>query len=192
MIRPVGSNRPSRIPAIPRISHVVNETAAHQPAHRRTLGWVLLEFLGSMNLAITLLVVVAVASVIGTVLQQNQPYPIMCSSSGRSGSRRSGGWGLYDVYGAGWFIGILAFLILSTSVCLYRQVPALCCGRCCDSAPGSRLDSLRGFHQHRRMAAAGSRCLDASGVGGRDRAHFSARGYRWRIQITAIIGWWRR
>ena len=52
----------------------MNDTTASKPACRRTLGWVLLEFLGSMNLAITLLVVVAVASVIGTVLQQNQPY----------------------------------------------------------------------------------------------------------------------
>ena len=34
----------------------------------------LVEFLGTMNLAITLLVTLAVASVIGTVLQQNQPY----------------------------------------------------------------------------------------------------------------------
>ena len=50
-------------------------TPIGKPTHRRTLGWVLLEFLGSMNLAITLLVVVAVSSIIGTVLQQNQPYP---------------------------------------------------------------------------------------------------------------------
>ena len=53
----------------------MNETAARQSDHRRTLGWVVLEFFGSMNLAITLLVVVAVASAIGTVLQQNQAYP---------------------------------------------------------------------------------------------------------------------
>ena len=31
-------------------------------------------FLGSMELAITLLITLAIASVIGTVLQQNQPY----------------------------------------------------------------------------------------------------------------------
>ena len=35
---------------------------------------VLLDFLGSMNLAITILVIIAIASAIGTVLQQNQPY----------------------------------------------------------------------------------------------------------------------
>ncbi|MGD8925374.1 MAG: cytochrome c biogenesis protein ResB, partial [Thioalkalispiraceae bacterium] len=35
---------------------------------------VILDFLGSMNLAITLLVIIAIAAAIGTVLQQNQPY----------------------------------------------------------------------------------------------------------------------
>ncbi|MEY8238765.1 MAG: cytochrome c biogenesis protein ResB, partial [Cycloclasticus sp.] len=34
----------------------------------------LLKFLGSMNLAITLLVALSIAAIIGTVLQQNQPY----------------------------------------------------------------------------------------------------------------------
>ncbi|NNG13586.1 MAG: hypothetical protein HKM22_00330, partial [Gammaproteobacteria bacterium] len=37
---------------------------------RKSTGAILLEFLGSMNLAITVLVAIAVASIIGTVLQQ--------------------------------------------------------------------------------------------------------------------------
>jgi len=41
---------------------------------RKSTGAILLEFLGSMNLAITVLVAIAIASVIGTVLQQNEAY----------------------------------------------------------------------------------------------------------------------
>ena len=36
----------------------------------------ILRFLGSMNLAVTLLVALALASVIGTILKQNEPYRI--------------------------------------------------------------------------------------------------------------------
>ena len=78
-----------------------------------------------MNLAITLLVVVAVASAIGTVLQQNQAYPDYVLKFGPFWFEAFRRLGLYDIYGAGWFVGILAFLILSTSVCLYRQVPGM-------------------------------------------------------------------
>ena len=74
---------------------------ARKPSQRRTLGWVLLEFLGSMNLAITLLVVVAIASVIGTVLRQNQPYPDYAIKFGPFWFEVFRRLGLYDVYGTG-------------------------------------------------------------------------------------------
>ena len=51
----------------------MSETSDSQ-APRYTLGQRIFLFLGSMDLAITLLLTLAVASVIGTVLQQNQPY----------------------------------------------------------------------------------------------------------------------
>jgi len=155
----------------------VNETAACQPSRRRTLGWVLLEFLGSMNLAITLLVVVAVASVIGTVLQQNQPYPDYILKFGPFWFEIFRQLGLYDVYGAGWFIGILAFLILSTSVCIYRQTPILW-REMTRFRTRVRLDSLRGFHQQAEWRLPNQRpamALQAvSDVLGR-------QGYRWRV-----------
>ena len=84
-----------------------------------------LEFLGSMNLAITLLVAIAIASVIGTVLQQNQPYQDYIVKFGQFWFEVFDTLGLYDVYGAPWFLVILAFLVVSTSVCIYRNVPAM-------------------------------------------------------------------
>jgi cytochrome c biogenesis protein len=84
-----------------------------------------LEFLGSMNLAITLLVAVAVASVIGTVLQQGQSYADYLIKFGPFWFEVFKALGLYDVYSATWFLAILAFLVLSTSVCVYRHAPVI-------------------------------------------------------------------
>lgn len=102
----------------------MTDTASTRPAPV-SRGRILLEFLGSMNLAITLLVAVAVASVIGTVLQQNQPYQDYLIKFGPFWFEVFGKLGLYDVYSTGWFLFILGFLVVSTSVCIYRNVPAM-------------------------------------------------------------------
>lgn len=92
---------------------------------RSTLAGSLLEFLGSMNLAITLLVAVAIASVIGTVLQQDQPYSDYVLQFGPFWFQVFRQLGLYDVYSTSWFLFIMAFLVVSTSVCVYRNGPGM-------------------------------------------------------------------
>ncbi|MCQ8104510.1 cytochrome c biogenesis protein ResB [Methylomonas sp. SURF-2] len=84
---------------------------------------ILLRFLGSMNLAITLLVAIAVAAVIGTVVQQNQPYPDYVLKFGPFWFEVFKSLDLYNVYSSAWFLSILGFLVLSTSVCVYRNLP---------------------------------------------------------------------
>lgn len=86
---------------------------------------ILLEFFGSMNLAITMLVAIAIASVIGTVLQQNQPYNDYIIKFGPFWHEVFQAMGLYNVYGAVWFLVLLLFLVLSTSVCVYRNTPQM-------------------------------------------------------------------
>ncbi|SKA69661.1 cytochrome c biogenesis protein [Thiothrix eikelboomii] len=85
----------------------------------------LVDFLGSMNLAITLLVIVAIASVIGTVLKQNQPYPDYEIKFGKFWFEFFRSLGLYDVYSALWFLLILGFLLLSTTTCVIRNTPGI-------------------------------------------------------------------
>ncbi|MGR8933705.1 MAG: cytochrome c biogenesis protein ResB [Gammaproteobacteria bacterium] len=85
----------------------------------------LLRFLGSMNLAITLLVALAIAAVIGTVLQQNQPYPDYVLKFGPFWFEIFKLLDLYDVYASTWFLTILSFLVLSTGVCVYRNTPRM-------------------------------------------------------------------
>lgn len=82
-----------------------------------------LEFFGSMELAITLLTALAVASVIGTILQQNQSYNDYILKFGPFWFEIFEKVALYDVYAAIWFLSILVFLVLSTSVCVYRNAP---------------------------------------------------------------------
>ena len=86
---------------------------------------ILLRFLGSMNLAITLLVAIAIAAVIGTVIQQNQPYPDYVFKFGPFWFEVFKSLDLFNVYASAWFLTILSFLVLSTSVCVYRHLPGI-------------------------------------------------------------------
>ncbi|PHV11514.1 cytochrome C biogenesis protein [Chitinimonas sp. BJB300] len=78
-----------------------------------------------MRFAISLLSIIAIASVIGTVLQQNQPYSNYAIEFGDFWFQPFLWLGLFDVYHTSWFLGILAFLVLSTSLCIYRQSPGV-------------------------------------------------------------------
>lgn len=83
----------------------------------------LLKFMGSMNLAITLLVALSIAAIIGTVLQQNQSYTDYIIKFGPFWFDVFNQLGLYDVYSSSWFLFILLFLVLSTSTCIYKNAP---------------------------------------------------------------------
>ena len=85
----------------------------------------LINFLGSMNLAISLLVVVAIASVIGTILRQNQPYTDYQIKFGSFWFDLFKTLDLYDVYSAVWFLSILAFLVISIATCVGRNTPGV-------------------------------------------------------------------
>ncbi len=84
-----------------------------------------MRFLGSMPLAVTLLAAVAIASVIGTLLQQNQPYQDYIIKFGPFWHQIYLNLGLYDVYSSLWFLVLLAFLVISTSVCLLSNGPGI-------------------------------------------------------------------
>ncbi|SFR56602.1 cytochrome c biogenesis protein ResB [Thiomicrospira sp. ALE5] len=82
-----------------------------------------IEFLGSMNLAITLLVMLSIASVIGTVLQQDQVVQDYIIKFGPFWYEVYLSLNLYEVYLAGWFMLVLLFLLVSTGVCVTRNTP---------------------------------------------------------------------
>ncbi len=78
-----------------------------------------------MNLAITLLVAVSLASVIGTVLQQGQPHPDYLVKLGPFWFEMFRALGLYDVYTAPWFLLLVGTLVTATCVCLVRRTPGV-------------------------------------------------------------------
>ncbi len=92
------------------------------PSRTKNPG-VFIQFLGSMNLAVTLLVMLAIASVIGTVLQQNQAFQDYIIKFGPFWTQVFNQLGLFHVYGAAWFILVLLFLLVSTAVCVSRNGP---------------------------------------------------------------------
>lgn len=92
------------------------------PLPKRKPG-IFIQFLGSMNLAVTLLMMLAIASVIGTVLQQNQVFQDYIIKFGPFWTQVFNELGLFHVYGAAWFILVLLFLLVSTSVCVSRNGP---------------------------------------------------------------------
>lgn len=94
-------------------------------AQRRTVSQRLILLLGSMDLAITLLIALAIASIIGTVLQQNQAYADYLIKFGPFWFDLFESAGLYDVYSALWFLAILTLLVISTSVCVVKNTPSM-------------------------------------------------------------------
>jgi cytochrome c biogenesis protein len=83
------------------------------------------ELLSSMRFAVSLLTVLGIASIIGTVLKQNEPYPNYVVQFGQFWFELFEGLGLYDVYHSVWFLAILLFLVISTGLCIYRNSPLM-------------------------------------------------------------------
>ena len=89
--------------------------------------WVsqLVELLSSMRFAISLLTVICIASVIGTVVKQHEPVNNYVNQFGPFWAEVFGAANLYSVYSAWWFLLILAFLVISTSLCITRNTPKI-------------------------------------------------------------------
>ncbi|MDP3611924.1 MAG: cytochrome c biogenesis protein ResB, partial [Rubrivivax sp.] len=84
-----------------------------------------LELVSSMRFSISLLSVICIASVIGTVVKQNEPLNNYVNQFGPFWADVYGAVNLYTVYSAPWFLLILAFLVLSTSLCIARNLPKI-------------------------------------------------------------------
>lgn len=83
------------------------------------------ELLSSMRFAISLLTIIAVASIIGTVLKQNEPMPNYVNQFGPFWFEVFGKLSLYAVYSSWWFLLIMTFLVISTSLCIARNAPKM-------------------------------------------------------------------
>ncbi|MGE6497554.1 cytochrome c biogenesis protein ResB [Cupriavidus metallidurans] len=144
----------------------------HLKTHHRVLrdG---VELLSSMRFAITLLTVIAIASIIGTVLKQNEPYPNYVNQFGPFWADLFHALSLQKVYSSWWFLLILGFLVVSTSLCIARNGPKMIVDMR-SWKDHVRERSLRAFH-HRGEYDASRVRTDAAG---RAYALLRNRGYR--------------
>ena len=92
------------------------------PSHALREG---IELLSSMRFSISLLTVICIASVIGTVLKQAEPLSNYVNQFGPFWADVFGSLSLFTVYSAWWFLLILAFLVISTSLCIARNTPKI-------------------------------------------------------------------
>ncbi len=99
-------------------------TAAPAPDASRPLR-AAVEVLSSMRFAISLLTVICIASVIGTVLKQHEPAVNYVNQFGPFWAQLFAALKLNAVYSAWWFLLILAFLVTSTSLCIARNTPKI-------------------------------------------------------------------
>ena len=83
------------------------------------------ELISSMRFSISLLTVICIASVIGTVVKQHEPLNNSVNQFGPYWASVFGAVRLYTVYSAWWFLLILAFLVVSTSLCIARNAPKI-------------------------------------------------------------------
>jgi cytochrome c biogenesis protein len=105
------------------------------------------ELLSSMRFAISLLTVISIASIVGTVLQQSQPMTNYVNQFGPFWFEVFAKLSLYSVYSAWWFILIMAFLVLSTTLCIIRNTPKML-NDMRSWRENVREQSLRNFHHH--------------------------------------------
>ncbi|HEU5436361.1 MAG TPA: cytochrome c biogenesis protein ResB, partial [Telluria sp.] len=119
--------------------------AASEPTSRKPRGADLVELISSMRFAISLLAIIAISAMIGTVMPQNAPMPNYVDQFGPFWFEIFRHLGLYAVYSAWWFLLILIFLIASTALCISRNGPKMLKDMR-SWRENVREESLRNFH----------------------------------------------
>ena len=147
------------------------------------------ELLSSMRFAIALLTVICIASVIGTVLKQHEPAVNYVNQFGPFWAQLFLALKLNAVYSAWWFLLILAFLVVSTSLCLARNTPKILADLKAYKE-NVRAQSLKAFH-HRAAAVlpeapeAAARRIGQALVGAGWKVRLQQREDGWMVAAKA-------
>jgi cytochrome c biogenesis protein len=134
------------------------------------------ELLSSMRFAISLLTIISIAAVIGTVLPQNEPMTSYVNRFGPFWYMLFSKLGLYTVYSAWWFLVIMAMLVLSTTLCIIRNTPKML--KDVQSwRENVREQSLRNFHHKAEWTYA----TDVAGTAQHISHQIATKGYRVKL-----------
>lgn len=115
----------------------------------------IVELVSSMRFAISLLSIISIASIIGTVVTQNDPMANYVNQFGPFWFEIFARVSIYSVYSAWWFLLIMAFLVASTSLCIARNAPKMIKDMK-SWRENVREQSLRNFHHKAEWTVAGS------------------------------------
>jgi cytochrome c biogenesis protein len=157
-------------------------TLESPPAGARP-GRALVELLSSMRFAISLLTVICIASVIGTVLKQHEPLGNYINQFGPFWAELFMAIRLNTVYSAWWFLLILAFLVTSTSLCIARNAPKILADLK-TYKENIRENALLAFHHRAEGALAGAPEAEAQRLG----QALARSGWKVRLQQRSN-GW---
>lgn len=92
-----------------------------------------------MRFAVSLLMFICVASVVGTVLMQNRASSTYIDQFGPFWYEVLDKFSIWHVYNSPWFLLIMGFLVISTSICLTRNGPKM-------------WRDMRSFREHARLS----------------------------------------
>lgn len=139
------------------------------------------ELLSSMRFAIALLTVICIASVIGTVLKQHEPAVNYTNQFGPFWAEVFLALKLNAVYSAWWFLVILAFLVVSTSLCIARNTPKIL-SDLKNYKENIREQSLKAFHHKAEARLSGVPEAEAQRIGK------LLAGGGWKVRLQAREG----
>jgi cytochrome c biogenesis protein len=135
-----------------------------------------------MRFAIALLTVICIASIIGTVLKQQEPVNNYINQFGPFWAEVFGKLGLFAVYSAWWFLLILLFLVISTSLCVARNTPQIL-RDIKNFKEHLRESSFKAFSHNAAWKTEATNDLAISGV----QAVFADLGWKTKIQHRAGV-----
>ena len=139
------------------------------------------ELLISMRFSVSLLTILAVASVIGTVLKQNEPYSNYVLEFGPFWFEVFKWLGVYNVYHSLWFLTILFFLVLATSLCILRNAPRFLL----DMRAYREKISEKSLAAIKHSSSFVAEDLDANAV----CAYLRSHGFRFKKHLRSDGGW---
>ena len=134
------------------------------------------ELLSSMRFAISLLTLISIASIIGPVLKQNEPMTNYVNQFGPFWFEVFSKLNLYAVYSTWWFLVIMGFLVVSTSLCLLRNAPKMLKDMR-SWRENVREQSLRNFHHKAEWRVDISRAA----LTAQTLARVTANGYKTKV-----------
>ncbi|PLC49007.1 cytochrome C biogenesis protein ResB [Pollutimonas subterranea] len=130
-----------------------------------------------MRFAVSLLMFICVASLIGTVLQQNQAANTYIDKFGPFWFSVFDKFSIWHIYNSWWFLLIMAFLVVSTSICVFRNSPKML--RDARSfREYVRGSSLRSFHHRVEATSAASPTESLSVL----QQWLGSQGYKFKVR----------